>query len=74
MNTKLKITKVIPRAFTGSNGDTIEYYWYKGLRGGDNVTIEFGSKNKYDLDEEIEILLEKSETKTGFRYKEISSE
>lgn len=73
MTTKLKITKVRESEFEGSEGKKIKYFWYKGLREGDGVTIEFGSTESYDLDDELELLLEKTETaKGGFRYKEIA--
>lgn len=72
MPTKLTITKKKETKFTGADGNVITYYWYKGLRGGDNVTVEFGSKNEYEEGEELEIILEKYETKKGFRYKEVA--
>lgn len=70
--TTLIIKKVKPSSFVGSEGDRITYFWYKALRQ-DGVTIDFGSKNEYKVDEEIEIDLEKTELSGGkFRYKEAS--
>lgn len=71
---KLIIKKVTPRPFEGSSGEQIKYYWYKALRGHDAVTIEFGSRNEYEVDDELDLDLEKTEISGGrFRYKEISS-
>lgn len=64
----LKITKVTNKPFTGSDGEEINYYWYKAVRRGDGVTIEFGSKNEYEEGEQVELLLEKIETKRGYKY------
>jgi len=70
---KLKIKKVRDGKFKSSEGEMISYFWYKALRGEDGVTIEFGSKNEYEVDDEIDIELEKSERAGGrFGYKEPS--
>jgi len=69
---KLKITKVTERPFVGNEGKEISYYWYKGLREGDGVTINFGSKNEFSLNDEVDLDLEKTELANGkFQYKEV---
>lgn len=71
MITDLTIKKVKDGKFE-SNGETIQYYWYKALRE-DGVTLDFGSKKKYDEGDVIGIELEKTEVQGGkFRYKEIT--
>lgn len=76
----LKLTAKKSKSFTGDDGDERDYFWYSGLRGEDGITIKFGSKNDYELDQEVEVNLEKteriSELKDGkkkitFMYKEI---
>lgn len=69
--TKLTITRVKSGAFKNDEDETIQYWWYKGLRT-DGITVEFGSPNEYEKGQEVEILLEKSELPGGrFRYKEV---
>lgn len=72
--TKLKIKKVKPSPFTGSEGDQIEYFWYKALRLSDGITLDFGSAKEYEVDQEVELDLEKTELSGGkFRYKEATN-
>lgn len=72
--TTLKILKATAKPFTGSDGTEVNYNWYRAERINDGVTIEFGSRKSYDVDEEVEIELEKTELTNGkFRYKEPSS-
>jgi len=71
---KIKSQKAAP--FKNSDGDTIEYFWYKAIRLNDNVAIEFGSKSDaYEDGEEYEINVEKYERPNGkFGYKEVAGE
>jgi len=72
MPTKLKVQKVRDGSFQGRDGEEVEYYWTKGLRVADGVTIEFGGKVKFIEGEEIEITLEKTEQAGGtYRYKQV---
>lgn len=52
----------------------IPWTWYKAVRIKDGVTIEFGSSEEFEIDEDYELILEKQETARGFRYKHIRSE
>lgn len=71
-----KILEKKQKNFTSDNGDEIEYFWYKALRG-DGVSLKFGSLNgDHEVEKEVDINLEKTEyiDKKGnlnFRYKEI---
>lgn len=72
---KLKITDKRDGSFEGDTG-RIEYYWYKALREGDEVTIDFGSRREYDIDDKVDLVLNKEEYRTPkgaikFRYKEV---
>jgi len=69
----IKEKKVKP--FQTSEGDKMDYAWYKALRG-DGVTIKFGSMDcSHEVGDEVNIDLEKIESvqngKPTFRYKEI---
>jgi len=72
----LKIIKKKNGSFTGSDGDTVEYYWYKAKRISDDMTLEFGSRDgKHDEDDEVDLNLEKFEySKRHQRYREVSEE
>jgi len=73
MPTKLKIQRVRDGSFQGRDGEPVEYYWTKGIRLADGVTIEFGGKEKFVEGQEVEITLEKTEVAGGsYRYKQIS--
>jgi len=69
---KVKILKRKDGSFTGDNGEQVEYYWYKGIRLADEVTIEFGSRNgDHEEGSEVAIDLEKYESNSGkIKYKE----
>lgn len=69
------IKKVNKRPFQSSEegGGMIDYFWYKATRLSDGVTIEFGSRNEYKVDQTVDLELEKKETaKGGIRYTEPS--
>jgi len=69
---KLIIKKVNTKPFEGKDGVMIPYHWYKAFRPKDGVTIEFGGTQKFDIDQEVNIDLEKIETvRGGFRYKHV---
>lgn len=69
---KLKIERVKPAPFRGSDGTDVDYYWYKATRESDGVTIEFGSWKKYDVGSVVEVLIEKYERRDGkVGYKEV---
>jgi len=66
------LEKVKARPFKTEDGDTVEYFWYKGKRE-DGVTIEFGSKvGDLVLNEEHDLTIQKTERAGGkFGYKHI---
>jgi len=70
---KIKILKRRASSFVKDDGEEMEYFWYKGVRERDSVTIEFGSKDgDHELDTTVDVTLEKTEAPGGkFRYKEI---
>ncbi len=72
---KLVIRKIKDGSFEGDNGP-ITYYWYKAVKGDDGFILEFGSAEKYDVDDKIDVDIERTEytDKKGnlrFRYKEV---
>lgn len=70
--TELVIKKATKKPFESSEGETINYFWYKAFRPSDGVTLEFGSTEEHKLNAEIEIELEKIELTNGkYRYKEV---
>lgn len=72
MAEKIIIKKANKKPFQGEDGEFIDYFWYKGFRIKDGVTIDIGSIKDHALDSEVSMDLEKIETaKGGFRYKEI---
>jgi len=71
MKSKIKIGKVNCKPFKAQDGEEINYYWYRGERLHDGVTLEFGSMQEYEKDETVDVELEKIELANGkFRYKE----
>lgn len=78
MKTTLEIKKASKKPFTTSEGEQMDYFWYRGLRKNDGVTIDFGSTQEYGVGDEVEIELEKGERidkngKTKITYKEINA-
>lgn len=72
MMVKVKITKATAKPFNSSEGGMINWFWYRGERLADGVTIEFGSRKEYKVSETISAELEKTELANGkFRYKEL---
>lgn len=74
---KLLVQKVKNGNFKGDDGEQIEYYWVTALREGDGVTIQFGTRNEYEVNEKIDIDIQKSEYldpkgRIQYRYKEIT--
>jgi len=62
------------KPFKTEEGEMRDYYWYKGERKDNEVSIRFGSTNPdHEIGDEIEIDIEKFERKDGkFGYKEIN--
>jgi len=64
--TKIKISSKREKGFPNAEGELVPYFWYKGLRQADGVTIEFGSTNgEHEVDEVKELMLEKHENSKG---------
>jgi len=67
----ISIIKVTKKPFRSSEGEMIDYYWYKGRRTKDEAVIEFGSTVGHELGETLDLNIEKVEKPDGtFRYKE----
>jgi len=72
MKLKLKITECKSKPFSSEEGGLIPYFWHKGERADNGVTISFGSKTEHAVGTEGEFELEKSEGADGrARYKEL---
>jgi len=69
---KLKILKDSrDGSFQGRDGESVEYFWTKARRVSDEVTLEFGGKQRYKAGEEVDLELEKQEIPGGYRYKAV---
>lgn len=67
---KLTIKNIKDGSFTGNEGNTVNYYWYKATKE-DGFVVRFGSKNEYEKDESINIDLEEYTDSKGRKgYKE----
>lgn len=73
INLKLAITEKKPKPFIGKDDQEYDYFWYKGDRQEDGVTIQFGSINgKYEVGQLVDVSLEKFERRDGkIGYKEV---
>ena len=74
---QIKILSVKAKPFQTDDGQR-DYFWYRGERIEDGVTLQFGSKEgEHELGKVLDLNLEKTEGvdqrgKRVFRYKEIS--
>jgi len=69
---KLKIISMKAKPFKGTDGEQVEYYWYKALRSEDDVTIEFGTtRGEHEIGADVELNIERMERAGGkFGYRE----
>jgi len=69
---KLEILKAKDGSFTGQEGNKVDWNWYKARRKDNDLVIEFGSRQLYEIGDEVDILLEKREQNNGkVGYKEL---
>lgn len=70
---KLKVTQTKNKPFKSSEGEMIDYFWSKGERVSDGVTIDFCGTVKHSIGDIVEAEFEKQELTNGkFRYKELA--
>lgn len=69
---KYIIQKVTKKPFKSSEGEMIDYFWYKAVRISDKINIDFGSTASHEVSETpISLEVIKVEKADGsFRYKE----
>jgi len=69
---KIKVTKVNNKPFRSSEGEMINFYWNKGERANDQVSIDFCTTKDHKVGEVFEADFEKQELANGkIRYKEL---
>ena len=71
MKLQITITSKNEKPFQNNEGVEIPYFRYKGEKA-DGCTIQIGSMSgEHEIGDSLEMVLEKTETKRGFSYKEI---
>jgi len=70
---KFKIVSCRYKPFQGDGGEQVDYYWTKGVRLSDGVSIEWGGRKDHtaEIGQEVICNVEKRESDRGIVYREV---